>query len=143
MRDVNVGDEADFSAVEALMLLSNHTTLGMITKMKKLSATIAVLFASASLSVLAQPATAPAKPAADTAKTTTPAAPAKADAAKSSDMAKTDAKADDTKGKKKPKHKKAPKKPKTDSTTTAAATPATPATPAAPAAPAKNDTKPK
>src|SRR6185437_12992538 len=50
--------------------------------MKKLSALIAALFASATLSVLAQPATAPAKPATDTAKTTTPAAPVKAEAAK-------------------------------------------------------------
>ena len=60
--------------------------------MKKLSAVVAVLFASASLSVLAAESTTPAaKPAADTAKTTTPAAPAKADAAKPADAPKADA----------------------------------------------------
>jgi len=133
MRGVNVSDEADFSAVEALMhaliLLFNHT-LGMITTMKKLSAVVAVLFASASLSVLAAEATTPAaKPAADTAKTTTPAAPAKADAAKPAD-AKADAPKTDE-GKKKPKHHKAPKKPKTEGN----------AAPAPAPAPAAGDTK--
>ncbi len=136
MRDVNVGDEADSSAVEALIFLSNHTTLGLITKMKKLSAVIAVLFASASLSVLAQGTAAPAKSADDTAKTTTT-APAKADSAKM-EAPKTDAtKTDDTKGKKKPKHKKAPKKPKTEGK------PAPAPAPAPAAGDTKNDTKTK
>jgi hypothetical protein len=103
----------------------------MITTMKKLSAVVAVLFASASLSVLAAESTTPAaKPAADTAKTTTPAAPAKADAAKPADAPKADATKTDE-GKKKPKHHKAPKKPKTEGT----------AAPASAPAPAAGDTK--